>query len=59
MEALMERSKIMIERLDFNGCIELFNQLPSGHPMIDLVFDRMEATRKDLKSGCERVRKEK
>nr|UVY51924.1 MAG: hypothetical protein [Bacteriophage sp.]UVY62197.1 MAG: hypothetical protein [Bacteriophage sp.] len=43
MEALMERAKIMIERLDFNGCIELFNQLPSGHPMIDLVFDRMEA----------------
>ena len=43
MEALMERAKIMIERLDFNGCIELFNQLPSGHPMIDLVFDRMES----------------
>ena len=41
METLMKKAKDMIEKLDFNGCIELFNQLPSGHPMIDLVFDRM------------------
>ena len=43
MEALMKKAKDMIEKLDFDGCIELFNQLPSGHPMIDLVFDRMES----------------
>ena len=43
METLMKKAKDMIEKLDFNGGIELFNQLPSGHPMIDLVFDRMES----------------
>lgn len=43
MEALMKKAKDMIEKLDFDGCVKLFNQLPSGHPMIDLVFDRMEA----------------
>ena len=43
MEALMKKAKDMIEKLDFGGCVKLFNQLPSGHPMIDLVFDRMEA----------------
>ncbi|WP_182431196.1 hypothetical protein [Ruminococcus sp. AF17-12] len=42
----MERAKIMIERLDFNGCIELFNQLPSGHPMIDLVCTAWRSIRK-------------
>lgn len=43
MEALMKKAKDMIEKLDYDGCVKLFNQLPSGHPMIDLVFDRMEA----------------
>ena len=43
METLMKKAKDMTEKLDFNGCIELFNPLPSGHPMIDLVFDRMES----------------
>lgn len=43
MEALMKKAKDMIEKLDFDSCVKLFNQLPSGHPMIDLVFDRMEA----------------
>ena len=43
METLMKKAKDMIEKLDFNGCIELFNHLTSGHPMIDLVFDRMES----------------
>lgn len=43
MEALMKKAKDMIEKLDFDGYVKLFNQLPSGHPMIDLVFDRMEA----------------
>ena len=43
METLMKKAKDMIEKLDFNGCIELSNQPPSGHPMIDLVFDRMES----------------
>lgn len=46
METLMKKAKDMIEKLDFNGCIELFNQLPSGHPMIDLVFDRMAGVRR-------------
>lgn len=48
MEALMKKAKDMIEKLDFGGCVKLFNQLPSGHPMIDLVFDRMEAIDPEL-----------
>lgn len=43
METLMKKAKDMIEKLDFDGCVELFNQLPKGNPMIDLVFDRMES----------------
>ena len=41
METLMKKAKDMIEKLDFDGCVKLFNQLPKGNPMIDLVFDRM------------------
>lgn len=43
MEALMDKAKSLIEKLDFDGCVELFNQIPKGNPMIDLVFDRMES----------------
>lgn len=43
METLMKKAKDMIEKLDFDGCVKLFNQLPKGNPMIDLVFDRMES----------------
>ena len=28
MEALMKKAKDMIEKLDFDGCVKLFNQLP-------------------------------
>ena len=34
--------KSLLEKLDFDGCAELFEQLPAGNPMIDYVFDRME-----------------
>ena len=43
MEELMKKAESMISKLDFEGCEKLFEQLPSGHPMIDLVFDRMES----------------
>lgn len=43
MEELMKKAKSMIDKLNFEGCEELFQKLPSGHPMIDLVFDRMES----------------
>lgn len=43
MKELMEKAKRIIEKLDFDGCEELFHKLPSGNPMIDLVFDRMES----------------
>lgn len=42
MEELMKKAESMINKLNFEGCEKLFEQLPSGHPMIDLVFDRME-----------------
>jgi hypothetical protein len=41
-EKAMQKAKKLISKLDFEGCISLYNQLESGHPMIDLVFDRME-----------------
>lgn len=43
MDELMKKAKGLVEKLDFEGCEKLFEQLPSGHPMIDLVFDRMES----------------
>ena len=36
------RIKKLLGMLNFEGCIELYNKLESGHPMIDMVFDRME-----------------
>lgn len=38
----MQKAKNLIAGLTFEDCISLFNKLPSGHPMIDLVFDQME-----------------
>ena len=34
--------KSLLSKLDFDGCLELFDQLPAGNPMIDYVFVRME-----------------
>lgn len=42
VDELVAKARRMIEKLDFDGCVELFEKLPSGHPMIDLVFERME-----------------
>lgn len=39
---MLERAKELINKLSFDECIELFNKLDKGNPMIDLVFDRME-----------------
>ena len=38
----MEKTVDLLKKLDFEGCIELYDKLERGHPMIDLVFDRME-----------------
>lgn len=38
-----QNAKNLISNLSFEGCLELFNRLPSGHVMVDWVFDRMEA----------------
>lgn len=43
MEELMKKAAKLIEKLDFEGCEKLFEQLPTGHPMIDLIFERMES----------------
>lgn len=39
----MERAKALVQKLSFDECIEVFNQLPSGSPIMDLLFDRMES----------------
>lgn len=39
----MERAKALVEKLSFNECIKVYNELPSGSPIMDLLFDRMEA----------------
>lgn len=39
----MERAKALVQKLSFDECIEVFNQLPSGIPIMDLLFDRMES----------------
>lgn len=37
----MERAKALVQKLSFDECIEVFNQLPSGSQIMDLLFDRM------------------
>ena len=39
---MTERIKMLLNKLNFEDCIDLFNRLEKGHPMIDMVFDRME-----------------
>lgn len=41
METLMKKAKDMIEKLDFDGCVKLFNQLPKGNPMSDEEFSKV------------------
>lgn len=38
-----QKIKDLLNKLDFNGCLELFDRLPSGSPIMDLLFDRMES----------------
>lgn len=44
MTALEMRAKAtdLLNKLNFDECVQLFEKLPAGNPMIDLVFDRME-----------------
>lgn len=39
---MKERAKTLLQHLSFDECLELFNKLPAGNPIIDLVFERME-----------------
>lgn len=41
-EQIMAKAKSLIKNLDWDGCVEAYNKLPKGNPIIDLVFDRME-----------------
>lgn len=41
-EQIMAKAKSLIKKLDWDGCVEAYNKLPKGNPIIDLVFDRME-----------------
>lgn len=38
----MERAKALVEKLSFDDCLKVYNELPSGSPVMDLIFDRME-----------------
>nr|DAE92119.1 MAG TPA: hypothetical protein [Myoviridae sp. ct5xZ3] len=38
----MERAKALVEKLSFDECVRVFDELPSGSPIMDLLFDRME-----------------
>ena len=41
-EQIMNEAKSIVSKLDWDGCVEAYNILPKGNPIIDLVFDRME-----------------
>lgn len=38
----MERAKALVQKLSFDDCLKVYNELPSGSPVMDLIFDRME-----------------
>ena len=38
----MEKAEAMVENLSFDDCLKVYNELPSGSPVMDLIFDRME-----------------
>lgn len=39
---MKERAKELLKKLNFEECIDLYDRLEAGNPMIDLVFERME-----------------
>lgn len=41
-EELMEEARGKIQYLNFDECIELYERLDRGNPMISIVFERME-----------------
>ena len=41
-EQIMAKAKSLIKNLDWDSCVAVYNKLPKGNPIIDLVFDRME-----------------
>ena len=38
----MEKAKALVEKQSFDDCLKVYNELPSGSPVMDLIFDRME-----------------
>ena len=41
-EQIMAKARLLVKKLNWDECIEVFNKLPKGNPVIDIVFDRME-----------------
>lgn len=39
---LENRVRAMASVLNFDECLTVYEQLPAGHPFIDLLFERME-----------------
>ena len=38
----IKKAEGLVKKLNFEECIELYEKIPTGSPIIDLVFDRME-----------------
>lgn len=39
---MMEKAKKLIAKLNFDECADVYGRLEAGHPIIDLLFERME-----------------
>lgn len=39
---MMEKARKLVKKLNFDECVEVYSRLEAGHPMIDLLFERME-----------------
>lgn len=42
MEKNINKAKELVKNLSFEECITVYEKLPKGSPIIDVVFDRME-----------------
>lgn len=42
LEVLIEAARAKMRYLNFDECIELYERLERGNPVIDVIFERME-----------------
>ena len=41
-DKLVKRARKLLKALNFDECLELYDKLDAGSPMMDLLFERME-----------------